>query len=714
MTHLVHAGRSGDLTTDSRRRLSRSILVLAAVIATLLALTPAALAAGGDYTFIACSNPDTGKANGGGVPSGFTNVHNDARWSLTASYSGCGTAGQPADSPNDGYDVSGIVLAAGMAGSYGVNTYSALQYQAPANVSLLGGTLWRTLATDSANTYGLLAVNQHAGNPADVYGLPRGDQGDWFVGGMNRGVPGSPFASAVGVQHVGDQFSVTMACRANATTCDLNGVHSIYRIHAAKLGLRDSADPQVSASSGTLLSDTTMRGDESVTLSATDVGSGLYRVRVLVDGALRLTRPVALNNGRCSDLNPANSDDHEFDSHVPCKLSASGTYTFDTTALADGTHTLTVQVEDAGGNTNTLSSRTVAISNHPPVNTVAPGWQDETVAGQPKPGMTLVALEGKWSGPDLGYAWAWKSCAADGSGCAMIPGSSSDRHIVTAGDVGRRLVAEQTASNPSDSLTRATALSGMVVSGVSGIVSPVLKPQPGAVAGSGLAHTFNGELAGVGGEGASACAGEQASLVVHGAKRGQLTLRYGQRRTVRVVLACASNGKRIRNATLEMVSRVGKMAPVALTRETDRDGVATITVGPGPSRALTFGYRMYADDANPRAQATLAVKVIAGAAIKASKKSVRNGKPVVLAGKLAGGYVPRRGVNLLVQWKDGKTWRPFGQVKTDRAGRYRYAYRFTRTTRAVRYQLRVAVANGQVDYPFAPGASKAVKVTVAP
>jgi hypothetical protein len=71
-------------------------------------------------------------------------------------------------------------------------------------------------------------------------------------------------------------------------------------------------------------------------------------------------------------------------------------------------------------------------------------------------------------------------------------------------------------------------------------------------------------------------------------------------------------------------------------------------------------------------------------------------------------------VNLAVQWRDGKRWRPFAQIKTDRKGRFRYAYKFTRTSRAVVYRLRVQVLRGQVDYPYEAAASKTVRVTVAP
>ena len=61
-----------------------------------------------------------------------------------------------------------------------------------------------------------------------------------------------------------------------------------------------------------------------------------------------------------------------------------------------------------------------------------------------------------------------------------------------------------------------------------------------------------------------------------------------------------------------------------------------------------------------------------------------------------------------------RKWRPFAQIKTDRKGRFKYAYKFTRTSRKIAYRLRVHVVKGQVDYPFEAGTSKTVKVTVAP
>jgi hypothetical protein len=83
-------------------------------------------------------------------------------------------------------------------------------------------------------------------------------------------------------------------------------------------------------------------------------------------------------------------------------------------------------------------------------------------------------------------------------------------------------------------------------------------------------------------------------------------------------------------------------------------------------------------------------------------------------GKLAGGLVPKRGVTLSFQWRDGKKWRTFTQFRSDRKGAFRYSYRFKRTFRPTTYRFRVVVGAGQVDYPYAASTSNQVKVRVAP
>jgi len=179
-----------------------------------------------------------------------------------------------------------------------------------------------------------------------------------------------------------------------------------------------------------------------------------------------------------------------------------------------------------------------------------------------------------------------------------------------------------------------------------------------------------------------------------------------------VLLTCTATGKAIAHARLEVATRTGTRPAVASQVTTDATGRAVLSLGRGASRAITIGYRMYADDPLARATASLRVQVRGRVALRASRRVLRNGQAVRLSGTLAGGRVPRRGVDLAVQWRDGRRWRPFAQVRTDRRGRFHYAYRFTRTRGNVRYALRVQVLKGQVDYPYAPAASKAVRLVV--
>lgn len=195
---------------------------------------------------------------------------------------------------------------------------------------------------------------------------------------------------------------------------------------------------------------------------------------------------------------------------------------------------------------------------------------------------------------------------------------------------------------------------------------------------------------------------------------GQTKLSFGKSGTAQVQLTCTNTGKAIADAKLEIMTKTGDRPVVAADVTTDGAGHAILRLGKGASRGITVGYRMYADDAVARATATLKVSVAGKIDIKANRTRLRNGGVVRLTGVLRGGLVPSRGVNLTVQWQDGAKWRPFAQIRSNRSGRFRYAYKFTRTPRKVVYRLRVRMASGQIDYPYAVASSKTVRVTVAP
>jgi hypothetical protein len=111
------------------------------------------------------------------------------------------------------------------------------------------------------------------------------------------------------------------------------------------IGLLDRFAPVVQTVGGAAATDTTWTGAEPITFSATDRGSGIYRVLVEVDGAIAATTPAVIDD-RCVDTTGARS----FAYPVPCPTQTGGNATIDTASLPPGLHTVAVYVEDASGN----------------------------------------------------------------------------------------------------------------------------------------------------------------------------------------------------------------------------------------------------------------------------------------------------------------------------------------------------------------------------
>ena len=133
------------------------------------------------------------------------------------------------------------------------------------------------------------------------------------------------------------------------------------RLFGARVVLDDTSNPIPSTVSGSLTTEPRFAGPLDITLNASDTGSGVYRVLLLVDDRVAATRVVDGNGGACADVNPSNSDPYEFGSQTPCKSAAGGTFTFDPSRLPDGAHNLKVQIEDAAGNAATVVNRAVTI-----------------------------------------------------------------------------------------------------------------------------------------------------------------------------------------------------------------------------------------------------------------------------------------------------------------------------------------------------------------
>jgi len=80
----------------------------------------------------------------------------------------------------------------------------------------------------------------------------------------------------------------------------------------------------------------------------------------------------------------------------------------------------------------------------PPASSSAP-----TLAGEARDGRTLTGTNGTWTGTaPITFAYRWRRCNADGSGCADVVGATAPTYTLTAADVGKRLHLRVTASGP--------------------------------------------------------------------------------------------------------------------------------------------------------------------------------------------------------------------------------------------------------------------------
>jgi hypothetical protein len=113
------------------------------------------------------------------------------------------------------------------------------------------------------------------------------------------------------------------------------------------LTLEDSAAPVVA--NARVVDSGETSGTLRVGFDATDVGGGVYRALVKVDGKVAQTIP--LGPAPCTDVNPADGDPYQFNVPVPCPGAVKDAVaSVDVKSLPAGPHGVEIAVEDAAGN----------------------------------------------------------------------------------------------------------------------------------------------------------------------------------------------------------------------------------------------------------------------------------------------------------------------------------------------------------------------------
>ncbi len=352
--------------TISRRRAIRFVVAVAVLLASLAVGAVPSRAASGTYTQMLCSNPDTGQgvAANGPLPSGLTvQAVGNPSYLVAEGTTSCG--------PGPMFNSRGVLMQSGS--NYDTATsgtgFGALIYTPAPNTSVVHDDLYLAANLETPDWHETVTVHGGAWNA--IFATPVLMRCEWAEGGcVSFGSLSDPYAAANHLYWAtppADGFAITMGCDipvGPGWACHAG--NQILMLYGAKITLRDESNPVAGPpATGGLVSEDPVLGTEDVTVTGTDVGSGLYRLLVLVDNRVTQIQSIDTNGGSCVDINPANADPYEFARNRPCKLSAGGTYAFDTRSVPDGRHNIKVQMEDAGGNATTMLDRTVAVRNTP-------------------------------------------------------------------------------------------------------------------------------------------------------------------------------------------------------------------------------------------------------------------------------------------------------------------------------------------------------------
>ncbi len=147
-----------------------------------------------------------------------------------------------------------------------------------------------------------------------------------------------------------------------------SGLDAQMNIKSATILLSNEAKPTAAGFAGTLLNNPAS-GTASLSFTAHDEhGPGVYHATVQIDGHTMWSATPNLSEGKCVAHGTYNGA-LKFHSLQPCPQETEVHTEIQTSELAEGQHTLKVEIEDAAGNKATVYTGPITIDNQPPVVT---------------------------------------------------------------------------------------------------------------------------------------------------------------------------------------------------------------------------------------------------------------------------------------------------------------------------------------------------------
>lgn len=153
--------------------------------------------------------------------------------------------------------------------------------------------------------------------------------------------------------------------------CQPGSINAELNITSSTILLRDEATPEAAAIAGSL-TESPVAGNAAIDFTAKDAGGpGVYRATVLIDHNAVWSQTPNPNGGQCS-AHGSYEEALNFRSPQPCPQETQVHIEVPTTSIADGSHLLEVELEDAAGHRATVVDKTITVQNHPVTGNTPP------------------------------------------------------------------------------------------------------------------------------------------------------------------------------------------------------------------------------------------------------------------------------------------------------------------------------------------------------